>query len=140
MTSSGTESFDRLVLDTSAYSRLRHGHESVLQLLAACELVLVPLIVLGELEAGFELGARPKENRLLLGEFLDEPFVATLPITRAVSKCYGRIFARLRRAGTPIPINDVWIAATVLDSGGHLVTFDKDFRHVESLECTILSV
>jgi tRNA(fMet)-specific endonuclease VapC len=137
--SSGAESVPRLILDTSAYSRLRHGHETVLDLVANCQLVSIPMIVLGELEAGYELGARPRENRAVLGEFLDEPYVSVLPVTRAVTRRYGQVFAQLRRAGTPIPINDVWIAATTLDSGGHLLTFDEDFSYVDSLDCTILS-
>jgi tRNA(fMet)-specific endonuclease VapC len=140
MTSSGAEIVARLVLDTSAYSRLRHGHELVLDFVAAAGVVLLPTIVLGELEAGFELGTRQKDNRVAPGEFLDEPFVAAAPITPAVARRYGQVFAGLRRAGTPIPVNDIWIAATVLDCGGHLLTFDDLFRNVAALDCTILDV
>lgn len=138
MTSSGAELVARLVLDTSAYSHFRHGHDLVLDCVAAAGVVLLPTIVLGELEAGFELGTRQKENRVALREFLDEPFVATVPITAAIARRYGQVFAGLRRAGTPIPVNDIWIAATVLDRGAHLLTFDDDFRYVASLDCTIL--
>jgi hypothetical protein len=49
-----------------------------------------------------------------------------------VARRYGRLFADLRRAGTPIPINDIWIAATTLDCGGHLLTFDGDFKVIAS--------
>ena len=129
---------ERLILDTSAYSRLRRGHEAVLDALAAAEVILVPATVRGELEAGFELGSRAKENRTVLAEFLDEPFVVVLETTPAVARHYGQIFARLRRAGTPIPVNDIWIAAATIDSGAHLLTFDRDFRHVEGLDQTLL--
>lgn len=139
MASSGAEAIARLVLDTSAYSHFRHGHDAVLDFIAASEVVLIPTTVLGELEAGFELGTRQKENRISLGEFLNEPFVSTLAVTPATARRYGHVFAQLRRAGTPIPVNDIWIAATVLDSGAHLLTFDNDFRHVSSLDCTILA-
>jgi predicted nucleic acid-binding protein len=74
----------------------------------------------------------------VLGKFFEEPFVSVLPITHSVARHYGRIFAQLRRAGTPIPINDIWIAASAMDCGGHLLTFDQDYGHVESLDCTIL--
>ena len=74
----------------------------------------------------------------MLADFLDEPFVSTLPLTRSVARRYGRVFAQLRGAGTPIPINDVWIAATTLDAGGHLLTFDADFEMIGSLDCTVL--
>lgn len=50
MTSSGVEPVARLVLDTSAYSNMRHGHETVLDFVSTARIVLLPLIVLGELE------------------------------------------------------------------------------------------
>jgi tRNA(fMet)-specific endonuclease VapC len=136
---SGAEGVGRLVLDTSAYSRFRAGDERVLEIIAACEIIYLPTIVLGELEAAFSLGRRERENRSVLGEFLAESFVSILPVTHAVARRYGRLFADLRRAGTPIPINDIWIAATALDCGGHLLTFDGDFGRIPSLDCTILA-
>ncbi len=139
MTSSGADPIARLVLDTSAYPRMRAGHDRVLDLVAAAEIVLLPVIVLGELEAGFELGRRQRENRMALAEFLSEPFVAVRPPTPEVARRYGQIFAQLRRAGLPIPINDVWIAATALDCGGPLLTFDHDFERIDALEYTVLS-
>ena len=139
MTRSGAEVGGRLVLDTSAYSHFRAGDDRVLDLIAAAEMVFLPTIVLGELEAGFALGRRELENRTLLTEFLAEPFVAVLPVTPTVARHYGRLFASLRRAGTPIPINDIWIAATTFDCGGHLLTFDGDFSNVAALDCTVLT-
>jgi tRNA(fMet)-specific endonuclease VapC len=138
MIHSGAEFSGRLVLDTSAYSHFRAGDERVLDLIAVAEVVFLPTIVLGELEAGFSLGRRERENRTLLVEFLTEPFVSILPVTPMVARHYGRLFADLRRAGTPIPINDIWIAATTLDCGGHLLSFDGDFEKVASLDCTVL--
>ncbi|HVS14381.1 MAG TPA: type II toxin-antitoxin system VapC family toxin [Thermoanaerobaculia bacterium] len=137
--SSGAEVFGRLVLDTSAYSHLRRGHEGVLDHLARAELIVVPVIVLGELEAGFVLGERSRENSFLLSQFLAEPFVTVRDLTPSVSRHYARVFGQLRRKGRPIPINDVWIAAATLDCGGHLLTLDENFALVEGLDCTILS-
>jgi len=54
------------------------------------------------------------------------------------SRRYGILFADLRRAGTPIPINDIWIAATAQDCGGHLLTFDGHFDRIASLDRTVL--
>jgi len=75
MPSSGAERVSRLVLDTSACSHFRRGHAGVLDALARADRVLVPVTVLGELEAAFELGGRPRENRRTLEDFLAEPFV-----------------------------------------------------------------
>ena len=59
---------------------------------------------------------------------------------RLVLDHYGRLFASLRRAGTPIPINDIWIAATAMDCGGHLLTFDGDFDKLPFIDRTVLPV
>ncbi|MDP3719367.1 MAG: type II toxin-antitoxin system VapC family toxin [Acidobacteriota bacterium] len=134
-----TSGVDRLVLDTSAYSHFRGGHAQVLDALARAERVLIPVTVLGELEAAFEWGSRARENRRALEDFLEEPFVDLLPVTAAVARQYGRVFAGLRRAGTPIPVNDIWIAAVVIDCGGTLLTFDRDFDRVAGLDHVTLS-
>lgn len=139
MTLIGVELATPLVLDTSAYSHFRGGDERVLDFIAAAPTVILPVVVLGELEAGFLLGRRERENRTLLGEFIAERFVSVLQATPSIARLYGRLFADLRRAGTPIPINDIWIAATTLDCGGHLLTFDEDFQKMGSLDCTVLA-
>jgi tRNA(fMet)-specific endonuclease VapC len=140
MIPSGAESIARLVLDTSAYSNFRAGHPGTHDFIAAAEIVLIPTIVIGELEAGFQLGRRERENRTLLAEFLSEPFVSVSPVTPSVARHYGRLFVDLRRAGTPIPINDIWIAATTLDCGGHLLTFDEHFDKMPSVDRTVFPV
>jgi len=139
MPTSGTEPIRRLVLDTSAYSHFRAGHKTVLDLLAAADAVLLPVTVLGELEAGFEMGRHARENRTTLARFLQEPFVSVLPTTPDVARRYGQTFARLRQAGTPIPTNDIWIAAATMDSGGRLLTFDAHFQQVTGLDTVVLA-
>ena len=139
MTNSGTDHPSRLVLDTSAFSRFRAGHETVLELVAAAETILLPVTVVGELEAGFELGTRGRANRLALAEFMEEPFVSILPTTVEVARRYGLSFAELRRAGTPAPVNDIWIAAATWVSGACLVTFDQHFRKFAGLPCIVLA-
>lgn len=129
----------RVVLDTSAYSQLRRGHEGILDAIADAAVVLVPTTVLGELHAGFALGSRRTDNERVLDDFLGEPFVAVLPVSADVARRYGEIYASLRRAGTPIPINDVWIAAAAMDAGATLVTFDADFERIAGLAVLLFS-
>jgi predicted nucleic acid-binding protein len=128
-----------VVLDTSAYSRFREGHEAIATWLGAATSVAVPATVLGELEAGFLLGRRTAENQVALSEFLAEPFVRVLDVTANVARRYGAIFALLRRRSTPIGANDIWIAATAIEHAGHLVTFDDDYGKIPGLDVTILS-
>jgi tRNA(fMet)-specific endonuclease VapC len=133
-----SEQIPRLVLDTSAYSRFRAGDTRVRDLIAEAESVLVPAPVLGELHGAFEMGSRTRENRVALSEFLSEPLVQVISVDDTVARHYGRVYAGLRRAGTPIPANDMWIAACALDRGGCLLTFDHDFDKVAGLDRLVL--
>lgn len=139
MPTSGAEPTSPVVLDTSAYSRFRAGDSTVLSLLAHAPLVYLPVVVIGELEAAFVRGSRRTENTDALREFIDEPFVEVFDVDRAVAGRYGELSLALRRAGTPIPTNDVWIAAITNGTDGYLVTFDHDFERVPGLRCMVLS-
>ena len=130
----------RLVLDTSAYSHFRTGHEEVIDHLASAVVVVVPIIVVGELQAGFEIGSRTLENQRSLADFLDEPFVSVWSVTTETVAHYARVFAALRATGNPIPTNDIWIAATTGQCNGHLLTFDRDFSKIPGLDHTLFSI
>ena len=132
------ERISRLALDTSAYSRFRAGDTRVRDLIGDAEAVLLPAPVLGELHGAFELGSRTRENRVALSEFLAEPFVRIVAVDETVSRHYGRVFAALRRAGTPIPANAMWIAACAIDQGACLLTFDHDFERIAALDRLVL--
>jgi tRNA(fMet)-specific endonuclease VapC len=138
MPTSGDEAADPIVLDTSAYSRLRAGNAEVLSLLARTPLVYLPVIVVGELEAAFAWGSRRAENEAMLTEFLDETFVQVIDVDRSTAYRYGQLIGALRKAGTPIPSNDVWIAAVAAGTDGTLVTFDRDFARIPGLRCVLL--
>ena len=139
MTLSGAEALERLVVDTSAYSHLRRWHPEVERMATGAAAVLMPAIVIGELEAAFAAGTRRQANLDLLDEFLGLPFVSVYPVTRSVAARYGDLIARMRMAGTPVPVNDVWIAATTLDQDGDLLTFDRDFARIPDLRTVILA-
>ena len=130
----------RVVLDTSAYSKFCREHAGITEALSGVRDILIPVTVLGELEAGFELGRRSAANRQALAEFLAEPAVHVLDVTASTASRWGSIFARLRSAGTPVSANDMWIAAAAMECGGHLLTFDSDFERIPGLDCTILPV
>lgn len=83
----------RLVLDTSAYSHLRRGDVRVIEAAGEAEALYVPATVLGELEAGFRVGRRYRENARVLAEFLREPIVRIVPTTADVARRYGEVFA-----------------------------------------------
>jgi len=123
----------RILLDTNAYIRLLAGDARVLDALAGAERIYMSVFVLGELCAGFREGGKNRENTLRLDRFLQKPAVEILDATRDTADCFGLVKASLRKAGTPIPFNDVWIAAQALETGAVLVTFDDHFKVVPGL-------
>jgi tRNA(fMet)-specific endonuclease VapC len=123
----------RILLDTNAYIRLLAGDEKVLDALAGAERIYMSVFVLGELSAGFRAGRKGRENKNILDRFMEKPAVEILDATRDTADCFGLVKASLRKAGTPIPVNDVWIAAQALETGSILVTFDDHFKAVPGL-------
>lgn len=117
-------------LDTSAYSNFRRGNEEVATLLDRAELVGISTISLGELRTGFVLGGRRKRNEAELEAFLENPAVEVLQVDAETSRHYAEIVAELREAGTPLPTNDIWIAAAASRSGTTVLTFDDHFERI----------
>ena len=117
-------------LDTSSYSELMRGRSPLTSRLEEADTVYVPATVLGELYAGFEMGSRREENKALLREFLERPAVAVVPADETVAERYGRLVQQLRAQGTPIPTNDIWIGAAVLETGSRLLAYDEHFEHI----------
>ena len=123
----------KVLLDTNTYTALFRGDEGVLDTLARADTVFMSVIVLGELYAGFNGGNQESKNRAELESFLRRPTVKILTASLETSDIFGTIKHRLHEAGTPIPINDVWIAAHATESGSHLITYDKHFEKVAGL-------
>ncbi|MHB8873881.1 MAG: PIN domain-containing protein [Myxococcaceae bacterium] len=123
----------KILLDTNAYSRLRVGDRAMLDPLGEAEVVFMSIFVLGELHAGFAGGRAAERNRAELRDFLGSPTVKLLFATDETAEVFGTVKDLLRRQGTPLPINDVWIAAHALEAGATLVTFDAHFEKVRGL-------
>lgn len=123
----------RLLLDTSAYSSFNRGDGRLKAYFRPDHDMLVPLITIGELRAGFALGTKKEENEALLQKLLDSPSVSTVTISDKTTKLFAAIFQRLKQAGTPINTNDMWIAALALECDCLLVTLDSDFKRVPDL-------
>lgn len=128
-----------LCLDTSAYSNFRRGNEELAALLDQAELVGVPTVALGELRAGFLLGGRRKRNERDLDLFLDNPVVQVLPVDSETSRQYAEIVAELRKAGTPVPTNDIWIAATAARNGSTVLTCDDHFERIGRVGSVVIA-
>lgn len=128
----------RYCLDTSAYSHFKRNDAPVVELIDRAEWIGVPAITLGELRTGFLLGNRREQNEEALREFLDSPVVEELVADAEASRHYAEIVADLRRAGTPIPTNDIWIAAIAAREGALVVTYDPHFERIARVGSVIL--
>jgi predicted nucleic acid-binding protein len=123
----------KLALDTNAYRLVMEGEPGAVALVRRAARVLVPVPVVAELRYGFLNGTRGRENEASLIRFLDQPRVALLPCDEETTVRYAELKLQLKRQGTPIPINDVWIAALVLQHGATLFTRDSDFERIPQL-------
>lgn len=123
----------RLVLDTSAYSALFRKHHATVQLVESTENLYLTPIVLGELKAGFLLGRRGEENERSLREFLQSPRVSVLAIDDETADRWAIIAAFLKKAGTPVASNDIWIAASAMQHGLPILTSDRDFQKIPQI-------
>lgn len=124
---------NRILLDTNAYTAFLTGDERVLNALTEAETAFLSTIVIGELYAGFCGGNRLKENKALLARFLQKSNVRVLNVTAETGEVFGQIKNELQKAGTPIPLNDVWLAAQAMETGSVIVSFDAHFDQVSGL-------
>ena len=123
----------KLLLDTDAYSAFMRGHADVVSRVRRAERLCLSVVAVGELLFGFRVGSRHERNLRLLDAFLDNPYVELLPVTRTTADRFGRIAAALRAKGTPIPSNDIWMAAHAMEAGAELLSSDAHYRHVDGL-------
>ena len=126
----------KVALDTNAYSDLAKGKGSPYNNLAVRKATRhhLPLFVIAELRAGFEKGSKTKDNLDRLEEFLQKPNTIVLSPDIQTTEHYAELHVHLSRKGTPIPINDLWIAALVLQYGLTICTNDKHFNNIPEIE------
>ena len=117
----------RLALDTNRYVDPCRGNVSVVEALELADEVWVPFIVLGELRAGFAVGTEGPRNEAVLRRLLLKSRVGVLYADDQTTHHYAAIYRQLRKQGTPIPTNDMWIAALVLQHSLVLLARDSHF-------------
>jgi tRNA(fMet)-specific endonuclease VapC len=122
-----------ITLDSNAYRAFMRGDDKVLLALSGAEKVYLPLFVIGELHYGFRGGSKLRENLTQLARFLDKPSVELWLPTSETAEIYGELMDFLKRSGSSIPINDVWIACATIETGSKLVTYDQHFKSIPSL-------
>ena len=123
----------KLALDTNRYTDLCRGDVSVVETIELADEVWLPFIVLGELRAGFAVGSQGPRNEAVLRRFLLKPAIGVLFADEQTTHHYAAVFRQLRKQGTPIPTNDMWIAALVLQHSLILFAHDAHFDALPQL-------
>ena len=123
----------KLALDTNRYTDLCRGDASVVETVERAHEVWLPFIVLGELRAGFAVGTQGPRNEAVLRRFLFKSGVGVLYADEQTAHHYAAVYRQLRKQGTPIPTNDMWIAALVLQHSLVLCARDAHFDALPQL-------
>lgn len=123
----------RIIIDTNFYVAFKRNNAEAVNLLQRADYIGVNTVILGELLAGFRCGNKERDNRAELDRFLDSARVNLLVVDDETSEFYAQVFSELRQKGRPIPSNDLWLAASALQHGLALATFDDHFTHISSI-------
>jgi tRNA(fMet)-specific endonuclease VapC len=125
-----------LVLDANALISLFDGSDNDLeQALCRAEVLVIPIVSYAEVMAGADSGTKRAMATLdALARLLSKPNTRLLPVSEPTVRHYCMIFNLLKRNGTPIPTNDIWIASATMECGGRLFTHDKHFLNVPMLD------
>ena len=123
----------KLALDINRYTDLCRGDASVVERVELADQVWLPFIVIGELRAGFSVGTHGPKNEAVLRRFLLKPGVDVLYADQQTTHHYAAVYRQLRKQGTPIPTNDMWIAALVLQHSLNLCDRDAHFDALPQL-------
>lgn len=126
-----------LIVDTNAYGAFLEGHAQAVATLSAASEVHIPLIVLGELLAGFAAGSKPEKNRATLEHFMASRRATVMLPDEKTAHQYAQVYLALRSRGRPVPTNDLWIAALARQHRMPLLTFDAHFAAVPGLELAL---
>lgn len=128
----------RYLIDTNVLLDSIKGISPIPEKVYRSDAIFQSQIVSGEVKVGLDDTHRGREQRLALDEFLRLPNVVEITVTATTTELYAKVFRSLRLAGTPIPTNDIWIAAQALEHGAVLVSRDRHFDAVANLLTMIL--
>ena len=123
----------RLLLDTSAYSAFFRGDAQAKEAIQSADDIILNPVVIGELLSGFGRGRQRARNEKELAEFLAAPRVRVVAIDEETASRYAVILGGLWAAGTPIPTNDIWIAASAMQHGLEVLTADAHYARVPQI-------
>ncbi len=116
-----------ILVDTNCYRDFCDGEQSAVDAIQCARSIAVPFVVLAELRAGFLCGTLARKNEGTLTRFLNSERVHILFANEDTTHHFARVFAQLRLQGTPIPVNDIWIASLAIQHDLLLLSRDTHF-------------
>lgn len=123
----------QMLIDTNIYSEALRGDQSVIDTLRKQAEIGFSVISIGELLSGFKGGNKETKNKSELEEFLDSPRIVVYSVDDETAEFYSEVLHNLRTASTPIPTNDIWIAAIAFQHGLKLFSTDVHFQRIKGL-------
>ena len=123
----------RVLLDTNRYVDFCRDEPEVVAVVRRVEMIALPFVALAELRAGFRCGTVGRRNEATLVRFLSSSRVRTLYPDEQTTHAYAGLLAQLRSQGTPIPTNDLWIAALAVQHDLVLCSRDTHFDKLPQL-------
>ena len=123
----------RILLDTNRYRDLCEGNPDALETIQVADTINLPFVVLAELRSGFLCGSRARQNEQYLVRFLNSERTEVLYADENTTHHFAQVFAQLRKQGTPIPVNDIWVAALAIQHDLLLYSRDQHFDHLAQI-------
>lgn len=123
----------KILIDTNVYVAYKRNDPEIIKAFQNCDYIGVDVSVLAELYTGFLLGSRIEQNLKELEGFLNNSRVYIINHDLDTSEYYAHIYKNLRKNGTPVPTNDIWIASVARQHGLALLTKDKHFKLIDGL-------
>lgn len=125
-----------ILLDTNFYGDIMRGKDFAKEIVQQSQKILISPIVIGELLSGFKNGQREKENIHQFHMFGELNDVEVVPLTKTTAEFFALITHQLRKSGTPLPTNDIWIAASAMEHAAMVATNDSHFKKIANLLTT----
>ena len=122
----------KLAIDTNAVIAYREGISEVCKLIDEADMIILPVTVLGELLYGALNSTKAKMNEQVIQKFASHSLV--IQVDEAVAARYANVRFNLKKKGTPIPENDIWIASACLELEVPLLSHDGHFNFVDGLK------
>lgn len=122
-----------ILIDTNAYVAFKRGQSEAVEVIRRAPRIVMSSIVLGELLGGFAVGSREAANKKELRQFLESDRVTLRSVDETTAEYYATVYRNLRQKGRPIPSNDMWIAASALQDGLAVFSYDQHFHFVDGI-------